>query len=89
VAVQVTPWVEPETFATKVRVCPAVNDAVVGDIVTLIAEATRLPIKYVASIETALEECLTLLKAVVASAPQYGVIGPAPAGCTVRNAVTL
>jgi hypothetical protein len=45
VELHVTPFVEPVTVAVKVWVCPAVTVAVVGDTVTLIAEATRLPIR--------------------------------------------
>lgn len=45
VEVQVTPFVEPVTVAVKVWVCPAVTVAVVGDTLTLIADATRLPIR--------------------------------------------
>jgi hypothetical protein len=43
VALHVTPLVEPETFATNVWVPPGVKVAVVGAIVTLIVEATKLP----------------------------------------------
>ena len=81
VELHVTPLVEPPvTVAVKVWVCPAVTVAVVGDMLTPIAVATRFPIRYVASSFTAFEEWLTLLKAAVASAPQKGVIGAAPAG---------
>lgn len=45
VEVHVTPFVEPVTVAAKVWVCPAVTVAVVGDMLTLIAEATRFPIR--------------------------------------------
>ena len=45
VEVHVTPFVEPVTVAVNVCVCPAVTVALVGDTLTLIAEATRLPIK--------------------------------------------
>jgi len=45
VALQVTPWVEFATFAVNDCVCPVFSDAVVGLIVTLIAEATRFPIR--------------------------------------------
>jgi len=89
VALHVTPFVELTAVAVNVCCCPVVNEVVVGDMVTLMVEETRLPIKYVASNPTALVEWPTLLNAVVAFAPQNGVIGPAPAGCTLRNAVTL
>jgi hypothetical protein len=45
VAVHLTPMVEFATFATNVCCCPGVRDAVVGDMVTLMLEATRLPIR--------------------------------------------
>ena len=72
--------VPPVTVAAKVWVCPAVTVAVVGDMVTLIAEATRFPIRYWACSVSAVDEWLTLLKAAVPSAPQKGKIGAAPAG---------
>jgi len=89
VALHVTPLVELAAFATNVCCPPGASDAVVGDIVTLIAVETKLPIRYVASNPTALLEWPTLLNAVVAFAPQNGVIGPAPAGCKLRYGVTL
>jgi len=45
VALHVTPLVELAAFATNVCCCPGVNDAVVGDIVTLIVVEARLPIR--------------------------------------------
>ena len=45
VEVHVTPLVEPVTVATKLCCCPAVNVALVGEIDTLMVEATRLPIR--------------------------------------------
>ena len=89
VALHVTPFVELAAFATNVCCCPAVNEVVVGDIVMLIVVETKLPIRYVASNPTALVVWPTLLNAVVAFAPQNGVIGPAPAGCKLRYTVTL
>jgi hypothetical protein len=70
VEVHVTPLVEPFTVAVNVCICPVVRETVVGEIVTLIVDATRLPTRYVASMATADEEWPTLLNAVVASAPQ-------------------
>jgi len=46
VAVQVTPCVEFVAVAVNDCVCPVFSEAVVGLIVTLIAEATRFPIRY-------------------------------------------
>jgi hypothetical protein len=43
VEVHFTPFVEPVTVAIKLCVCPVATVAVVGDTLTLIAEATRLP----------------------------------------------
>jgi hypothetical protein len=70
VELHVTPLVEPVTVAVKVWVCPAVTVAVFGDRLTLIAVATRFPIRYFPSSDTADDEWPTLLKALVASAPQ-------------------
>lgn len=46
VALHVTPCVEFAAFAVNDCVCPVVSEAVVGLIVTLTAEATRLPMRY-------------------------------------------
>ena len=45
VELHVTPCVEPVTVAVKVWVCPVLTVAVVGEMLTLIAEATRFPIR--------------------------------------------
>src|SRR3984893_683770 len=56
VALHVTPWVEFAAMAVNDCVCPVFSEAVVGLIATLIADATRFPIRYVASSATAFDE---------------------------------
>lgn len=56
VALHLTPCVEFAAMAVNDCVCPVFSEAVVGLIVTLIADVTRLPIRYVASSATAFGE---------------------------------